>query len=390
MKNRIVFKRLEIKNFEIHEHSVFEFVDGFNLICGDGDAGKSSVRRAIELVAFNSWTPDSLRIGCKNCEVSLTTNKGTVKVVRGTKNEWTVITPEGKQEFDKIGKNVILPEASKVIGMYPVTIGDDKININIMSQLEKHFMMAEVGGKKISGSSRAQIIDEISGLSGMESIIKTISLDNTRNSKEIARQNNNIEEWQEKKHSVDELEQEEDLLNQVSKIVSLIQDGQEKIKQIGSLVDEFDRVRGAVDRVKKELKSIPHIKKLTAMVTGVEKSLFEIEDMQVIVSDYDTTSNIYNRIKTELSGMPSVTSVQKLVDKVEKICNKTDDIKGIIDIYDDAQQKYESCNEQFNGCVKSLEDVQEKELELLKSFDICPITRKPIVEKCTLYEEANS
>ena len=171
-----MIKRLELIDFESHKHTIIDdFSNGLNLLVGDSNSGKSSLLRAIKLAAYNMYDPGCVRIGATKCVVRVDTDKGYVKVVRGPKvNEWEVCkNGEAPEKFQKVGKNIV-PQAAEVMGLKLVTLGDVEFPVNVMSQLESHFMLSGVGDKNATGSMRAQIVDEISGLSGFEPLVKDL------------------------------------------------------------------------------------------------------------------------------------------------------------------------------------------------------------------------
>jgi len=182
-----MIKRIELWNFESHEHTVLDNISpGLNLLCGESNSGKTSIVRALKLAAYNEFDPRSVRVGATKCTVLVETERGSVKVTRGEKNNLWEVTKVGQQTqyFDKVGKNIV-PDAEEIIGLKIVTLGDVSVPVNIMDQLESHFMLKGIGDKDASGSMRAQIVDEISGLSGIEGLIKDVSLDHHRFGREI-------------------------------------------------------------------------------------------------------------------------------------------------------------------------------------------------------------
>jgi chromosome segregation ATPase len=50
-----MLKSLRIINFESHKDTTINFTDGFNVIIGQSDGGKSSIIRAIAAVCYNMW-----------------------------------------------------------------------------------------------------------------------------------------------------------------------------------------------------------------------------------------------------------------------------------------------------------------------------------------------
>jgi len=243
-----MLQRLEITNFENHKHTVIDSFDaGFNLICGPSNAGKSSIIRALRLLAYNEWDPRSLRLGTKKCKLKVTTERGTVQVERGTNiNNWEVTPVGGKtQYFSKPGKAVI-PEAADIIGLRVVQLGNFSIRPNVMDQLEGHFLLAEMDGDDISGSVRAQIIDEISGLAGMEELIRQVGLDNVRTSREIKQTESLIKSLEEQLHDRNMIDRTEKLLVKIEGLI-------EKAKEGEKLVQEIQRMDVAVKEANRQL-----------------------------------------------------------------------------------------------------------------------------------------
>jgi DNA repair exonuclease SbcCD ATPase subunit len=234
-----MIKKIELWDFECHEHSVLEdFDSGLNLIFGESDSGKTSIVRALRLVAYNDFNPACVRLGAKNCQVRVETEKGWVHVTRGKDNIWrTCRTGETEQEFTKIGKN-ILPEASKILGLKIVELGDMSLPVNIMDQNEGHFMLNELGGNNASGSMRAQIVDEISGLSGIEGLIKEVSLDRHRFGRTVKENEDRAKELMATMHDQSVLDAEKKILDEVDELMTVKKNNSTTIEQMADLFEE--------------------------------------------------------------------------------------------------------------------------------------------------------
>ena len=177
---------VEIWNLESHKHSRFEFGPALNLLCGPSDSGKSSVLRAICLAAYNRWNDDMLRIGAKTARVVVTTDRGTVDVERGQNvHKWVVSWMEEGQArcetYTKIGRGNVPEKATWVMGMPKIEVAGTESLPNTMYQLDKPFLLSEFEGKACSSSVVAQVVDEVSGLIGLENLQREINLDLTRN-----------------------------------------------------------------------------------------------------------------------------------------------------------------------------------------------------------------
>ena len=189
-----MIKRITLKNFESHEDSTIEFSDGLNLIIGQSNQGKSSIVRALAMVVANRFDRDSVRTGAKYCSVAVETEKGTVTAERGEDtNHWIIETPQGKKEYRNIGSSVP-SEVLEVLGMGERARGEIKELPNIMFQLEKHYMLSEIDGKKTTANSIARMMDEAIGIGGMEELIKDIATDFAAKKRDLETKNIQISE----------------------------------------------------------------------------------------------------------------------------------------------------------------------------------------------------
>ena len=193
-----MIKRITIKNFESHEDSTIEFSEGLNLIIGQSNQGKSSIVRALAMVVANRFDHDSIRTGAKYCSVAVETEKGMVTAERGEDtNHWIIETPQGKKEYRNIGSSVP-SEVLEVLGMGERVRGEIKELPNIMFQLEKHYMLSEIDGKKTTANSIARMMDEAIGIGGMEELIKDIATDFSAKKRELDTRNIQISELRSK------------------------------------------------------------------------------------------------------------------------------------------------------------------------------------------------
>ena len=174
-----MIKSVSIQNFEAHEDTTVHFGEGMNSIVGLSNSGKSAIIRALMVVVDNEWSKEMVRTGYEFCRVKVETERGWVEAERGEKvNRWRC--KEGDKEiqsFQKVGTSV--PElATKILGMGKRDRGNGISELpNFQTQLEKHYMLAEVGDKKATSNMIAVMMDNAIGLGGMEDLIKDFSAD---------------------------------------------------------------------------------------------------------------------------------------------------------------------------------------------------------------------
>lgn len=128
---------MELRNFQAHKDTVFEFSDGVNAIVGESDVGKSAVIRALYWVVFGRPTGDSMiRRGVRNpCEVTIKTSDGhTIRRVRGKTDNFYEVDGEVYKAFGKGVPDVVLS-----------TLNLSEINFS--RQLDPPFALSMPGGE---------------------------------------------------------------------------------------------------------------------------------------------------------------------------------------------------------------------------------------------------
>lgn len=386
-----MIKEIELINFENHEHTVLkDFKNGFNLLCGNSMIGKSSIIRAIKVVCYNEFDKESIAVGEKTCTIKLTTEKGKVTVTKGENvNQWIVEPINGKkQEFNNAGRK-ILQEVVDITGLSVVSLGDIDLKINVMNQLDGHFLMAKIGDKDSSGSLRAQIIDEISGLLGVEPLIKSISTDALRLSKEIKATEADLQSLQ--KTLIDE---------------QIITKQQEKLNLINSLYSKYEENLSFVENAK-VLKN-----KYITTTNNINKNISKMIDFSEI--DFKRFNNIENSIllkykmlkdkqnSNKVKNLPIIEFEIFNLNDANNILTRKKSLK-IIDYKKLPKIDFKGFNNIEKGILKSylksIEIIKNNSLKettinddkeiikneidgLMENISVCPLTNNPISEKC--------
>lgn len=383
-----MFEQLEIKNFENHENLVIDFKPGLNLICGVSNVGKTSIVRALRLVCFNEFTPKSLRVGAKKCRVKLTTDKGFVCVERGPRiNEWEVCkNGEEPIKFSKPGTQLV-PEVSEVTGFNIISLGNKNIKPNIMDQLEGHFLLAEIEGQTVSGSYRAQILDEISGLSGMEDLIKNINLDILRTSKKIKESEVKVKELETEKHDQNLIDREKKLIGVVNEKVKKARDGYEFSDMVLKLYEKYTISYDTIKETKRELKKLPEYDNAEKTLANAEYVAKKVEIAYNIIKEFSHCDDIMETTKERLKKIPDVKQPEIMLYNANQNCILADKCDAIITEATNIDYNIEELTDKTNNKDKELK-VIEKELEKeIKSIDLCPICLKPVHEGCDAFCE---
>ncbi|SDY49307.1 AAA family ATPase [Thermoactinomyces sp. DSM 45892] len=161
------FRKLEIHNFQSHEHTVVQLSPGLNVFVGASDNGKSAILRALRWVLFNvPRGSDYIRTGTTKCQVTLTMDDGTeIERIRstGSINRYILRKPDEQELiFEGFGSEVP-HEITEIHQMTSVKLDTtQEILLQFGSQLDGPFLLSESPGTKakmLGFISGAQIID---------------------------------------------------------------------------------------------------------------------------------------------------------------------------------------------------------------------------------------
>jgi DNA repair protein SbcC/Rad50 len=351
-----MIQRIELWDFESHEHTVIDDISPeLNLLCGESNSGKTSVIRALKLAAYNEFDPKSVRTGCTKCVVEVTTEKGIVKVTRGEKcNLWETTRTGGKtQYFDKVGVKIV-PEAEAIIGLNIVTLGDVEVPVNIMDQLESHFLLSGVGNKDASGSMRAQIVDEISGLSGIEGLIKEVSLDHHRYGRAITETEKAMEAVRAQLHPESILNAEEALLESAEKelkdyetMVALADDGD-------TIITKWEIVSRSIQDCERALLAIPDTDVADIEISRAGDLLARAESAATLHRDCVVAEDRLNLNLKKLSGIPDVPTAASFINQHEAASRALVKAEEVLNAWTTAMVKLESKQTRERELIKAL------------------------------------
>jgi len=340
------------------------------------------VARALRLIAYNEFIKGSVRINHKNCEVTVETDKGVVKVIRGKDNIWEV-TPNGEptQHYEKIGKNP-LPQAMEVLGLSKVTLGSVEMPVNIMDQVEGHFMLSDLGGEKATGSIKAQIIDEISGLSGIEEVIRDVSLDCHRFGREIKTIEERIAETEEQMHDQNALDFESSILDKAQALINESSECLKVAEEIETVKANYDREYDSLRTSKDSILKLPDPDKALKLLSKAEEGVNRSQSMGRFLKGY---SGLVERIegqREELTVLPDVDGLNETIDKAKECLEKANNLRKMFVSFSRQKEEIERSREVVKEKEAEIRQNKKDEDEMMKEVKVCPLTLNPVSGGC--------
>lgn len=360
-----MIKKVILKNFEAHEDSEIDFTDGLNLIIGQSNQGKSSIVRAIALVVANRFTKESVRTGADFCTVRIESDKGFVLTERGeNRNYWQIGFPGGKtREYRNIGSSVPL-EVLEVLGMAERSRGEVKELPNIMFQLEKHYMLSEIDGKKTTANMIARMMDDAIGIGGMEELIKNIATDFASKKKELGVTTDRISETRGKILDIAIFEGYQKSIEDARSLLTNAENSHTLLQEAASLSEQMQENRS---RFTKIMDAIVCTEGLEQLDTSTRDAIKELQLLLQAKKTYTQLESVNHRLAFQLPELDQ--DLKELARQAERISSAEKTLEEARSLYKKIRKISNCFISEQEACKEA-----EKKFELLKKkLGRCPL-----------------
>ena len=273
-----MIKKVKLKYFESHQDTEVEFGQGLNLIIGPSNSGKSSLIRAISCCVANRWDKQQVRTGHTYCQAYVQTQKGWVQCQRGQGiNKWRVFDGKQIKDYKSIGSGV--PEqVPYILGMGQRNRGELKQLPNFMFQLQKHYMLSQIDGKKATSNLVARMMDNAIGLGGMQDLIKNIATDLGKDKRNLTQVTSQISQI---KSSI----LDESIFNTYQNNIEDCKRLLSEIKELEKMYENSGNLQFNLTKTKNEIKKINQ-KKIELDICQIEKDYLSVIERISILEQF--------------------------------------------------------------------------------------------------------
>ena len=164
-------KYIELQNWQSYSRAKIPLTP-FTILVGQSRAGKTSVFRAIEFLLYGDFDPTFPNDPAKAVCVAIELDNGT-RIIRIRKangeNQAAIIRNDATVKYKSFG--AIIPGINALINAKPIEVGTKSINLNISSQDDAPFMVAEARPVK------AQFIGRLYGAHVVNQMLRAMAKD---------------------------------------------------------------------------------------------------------------------------------------------------------------------------------------------------------------------
>ncbi|RXT08096.1 AAA family ATPase [Ammoniphilus sp. CFH 90114] len=367
-------QRVIIDDFQSHRTTELAFVQGFNVIVGPSDQGKTAIIRAIRWVLYNEPKgSDFIRVGSNRTKVTLIMNDGTIvsRERTSSRNRYSVAVPGLEEQIYEGFGHGVPEEVMNATGVRPVKIDEStQVNINIGMQLDAPFLLDS------NGAIKAKAIGRINGVHILDYAHKTTSSE--LNSKQIEerrllaeiekreeqlKQFDDLDQWEKSLTSLERgLQQAEELERRIEWFKQKLLERKELDKKLRTAEEFINRLAPldmAGEYWKSAEKAINHREKLLSFHKQLHETRFSLQAAEEWIR---RTSSL------EMAGglLVQAISVLERGQAVERLQNTKRELNQERDLMNQIVHQTVSISQAEIG-IRKLQDVLEKE-QLLISF----------------------
>lgn len=346
-----MIESLEIKNFQSHKDSLFEFVPGVNIIIGPSDSGKTAILRALELLITNRPLGNEFN-----------SNWGGRTVVRMKTTEGVMITrAQAEDGTDKTYKVSTIDSPMKAFGSDVPKEIKEALNIdevNVQSQLDPPFLLTKTAGEV------AKHFNKIAHL-------ETIDLANANIKKAINQINSTIKHKQTDLVNKKKELESYDYLTEFESEIQAIESLQKTVDSKNVEFKELDRIVAQIQNIESE---IEEYQKIIEIESVLDKTLGLFNSKSTLQDQFDTLNDLVNEI-TETND------TLKEFEKVVEISDKINDVLKLFESKRNSQTEYNNLNNLLRNVKSTNKELMLAENEyntLHKEFEkempyVCPL-----------------
>lgn len=282
--------KVNITNFQSHKESELEFTDGVNVIIGPSDAGKSAIFRAIYWVITNRPLGDSFRsYWGGDTRVDLHFDDVIISRLKGDSDNQYIITNESPLVLKAFGTDTP-EEVVKLLSL------DD---INIQSQIDPPFLLANTPGEVAQLLNKAASIDDIDkAMSNLKSYYNETKRSKTYLEKQII--------------DIQEELQQYDNLPELEKLVDVFE---HMVREAEMYIGQYDRLSELVDRIYNVQDELSKFKDVDNYLSLLKEALTSSEELNYIKGRVKQISDLVTKIKNIEA---SIIKTEKTIEQLEK------------------------------------------------------------------------
>ncbi|MHA2265297.1 MAG: AAA family ATPase [Candidatus Thorarchaeota archaeon] len=345
-----MIKTVEIKNFQAHRASSFNFSPGVNVIKGPSHQGKTAVIRAIKWALTNRPAVTSLKswFSSPKEEIKVAIEFDDGYIIRRKDKEFNgYVLPEEK--FDAIGSSV--PDEVNAIAKMP--------DINVQSQHDPYFMIQE------GPQNAARKLNEIVGLTIIDEVLANSVRAVQERRKRVAEVEVQIKGYQQEIESYGYLDKLSILMKQIEDNKKILVSVTSRKDALRPLVENIRQYENRHKQLKQQLTVVPKYNQLMSIAEELRQVKGKRYRIKQVCELLSTNKLLLQHVEDGLVPLEDIERLLAINDKFDKIQSERVSLKKLHQsIVDLRNRKME--------CSMKLRDAEKEHTKMLSDVNICP------------------
>lgn len=350
-----MLKKLTLRNFRSHQKTVLEFVKGINIIIGESLHGKSNIVRGIIWLLTNR--PAGFKFHSDFTDETFTEVAAEFYdsdiAVSLHKTSTAAAYKVGDQVFKGFGQSV--PDAVSDL----MNLSD----INLQKQLDKQFLILSSPGEA------ARVINRITQMEESDrwtSHLTTLINSENKEIRLLVEQKQELEEEVRRYNYIEDFENKLIVLESQAKVID---EKQETLTNLQSLLNRHKIVEDEIILFKKKIEGEDAVNQALELVTHIS----ELLDMLDVVDDLVSTER---KLAARKVSLKPEKVVNEILNTLESLKGKNKALNSI----NEALSTYKSYNEKLDTYEWKLEELKDQFRQWLETGlkGRCPICRNKL------------
>jgi len=351
--------KVNVKNFQSIKNATIE-IDGFTVITGKNNSGKTALQRAIKGVFENARGHSFVRHGEDNCEVSVSFADGDkVTWHKGKKENRYVIN--GKT-YDKVGAGV--PDELVELGVFPLQCGGKTISPQFAPQFTGQvFLLNE------TGSVMAEAVSDVERVSTLNKALKESERDKRSCSSELKVRKSDKKKLEKDIEIYDGLEDLQEEIDKMDRQQKALNDLQDEISNLKSLLKKYQESISIVE----ELNGVTELEIPKENLKAIQDTISDLKQKQVKYKRATRGVELIDAILSHIEEERGVLENNTLITSVKRCESGIRMLKGFQDNIEEAQRKVDRARGDIENAEQELVTLNEELHKELKEHNNCPL-----------------
>ena len=345
--------KIRVQNFQSIKDAEIN-VDGFTVVTGSNNSGKTALQRAVRGVFENTRGHAFVRHGEKHSEVTVTfSNSEAVTWCKGkTTNRYVV---NGKT-LDKVGHGV--PQEVLDLGVRPLTCGGHTIWPQVAPQFTGQvFLLDEVG------SVLAEAVSDVERVTALNRALKGSERDKRSASSTL------------KVRKEDQKTLESQLLfyeglEDVGLLLDQLEQGEKALSTLKNTIDSVKELASDYEEACDTAQSLLGVGSIVLPpFEEIENLSTDIDTLRGLLSGYERASELSSKIESLLSGVQEIDPPKDL----ERCRKGISLLRDLRDQFLEAEEEIKEIEEEILSQTEELEEVCDLLHTTLQENEVCPL-----------------